>query len=93
MGMRRPAEVFPLGEFLREELDERGWTRIDLAEIMVRPIVLVNGVISGKRGITPKTAKGLAAARGASPELWLHLEAAYQLQRQSEARRVDPNDP
>ena len=51
----RPAEAFSPGEFLREELEERGWTQADLAEIMGRPLVLVNEIIAGKRGITAET--------------------------------------
>jgi HTH-type transcriptional regulator/antitoxin HigA len=79
MAARRPAEVFPPGEFLREELEERGWTQTDLAEILGRPFPLVNEIISGKRRITPETAVGLSAALGTSPEFWLNLEVAYQL--------------
>lgn len=81
MTVRRPAEVFPPGEFLREELEERGWTQTDLAEILGRPVRLVNEIIMGKRRITPETAKGLSAALGTSPEFWLNLESAYQLWR------------
>jgi HTH-type transcriptional regulator / antitoxin HigA len=81
MAMRRPAEVFPPGDFLREELEERGWTQTDLAEILDRPIRVVNEIIMGKRRISPDTAKGLAAALGTSPEFWLNLESAYQLWR------------
>ena len=76
---RRPAEVFPPGEFLREELEERGWTQTDFAEILGRPLRLVNEIISGKRGITPETAKGIADGLGSSPQYWLNLESAYQL--------------
>jgi HTH-type transcriptional regulator / antitoxin HigA len=75
----RPAEAFSPGEFLREELEERGWTQADLAEIMGRPLVLVNEIIAGKRGITAETARGLSAAFGTSPELWMRLESAWQL--------------
>src|SRR3990172_5930246 len=81
MAVRRPAEVFPPGEFLKDELEERGWTQGDLAEILGRPISLVNEIIAGKRGITPETATGLAAAFGTSPEFWMNLESAYQLWR------------
>jgi HTH-type transcriptional regulator / antitoxin HigA len=84
MAARRPAEAFPPGEILREELEARGWTQTDLAEILGRPFVLVNEIIAGKRSITPETAKGLAAALGTSPEFWLNLEAAYQLWRVGE---------
>jgi HTH-type transcriptional regulator/antitoxin HigA len=89
MAARRPAEVFHPGEFLREELEERGWTQTDLAEILGRPFPLVNEIIAGKRGITPETAAGLAAALGTSAELWLNLDAAYQLAQVERAGKTD----
>lgn len=79
MAIRRPAEVFSPGEFLRDELEERGWTQADLADIVGRPIGTVNEIIKGKRKITPETAQGLSAALGTSAEFWLNLETAYQL--------------
>jgi HTH-type transcriptional regulator/antitoxin HigA len=86
----RPAEAFPPGDFLREELEERGWTQADLAEVMGRPLVLVNEIITSKRSITAETAKGLAAALGTSPEMWMRLEAAWQLWKTGSA---DHNSP
>jgi HTH-type transcriptional regulator / antitoxin HigA len=80
--MRKAAEAFPPGEFLREELEARGWTQADLAEILDRPPRLVNEIIAAKRSITPETARGLGAAFGTSPELWMNLESAYQLWRE-----------
>jgi len=77
--MRVPAEVFPAGEFIRDALEDRGWTQRDLAEIINRPIQVVNEIINGKKSITPETARELAAALGTSPELWLNLETAYRL--------------
>jgi len=79
--VRSAAETFPPGEFLREELDARGWTQSDFADILGRPIQLVNEIVLGKRAITPETAQGLADALGTSPQLWLNLESAYQLSR------------
>lgn len=81
MAIRTPAEVFPPGDFLREELEARDWTQADLAEIISRDVTLVNSIVTGKRSITPETALGLAAAFGTSPEFWLQLEQAYQLWR------------
>ncbi len=78
MTNRIPAEVFRPGEFLREELEERGWTQAEFASILNRSPRLVNEIISGKRGITPETAKALGAALGTSPEYWLNLETAYR---------------
>ena len=76
---RVPAEVFPPGEFLREELEMRDWTQQEFANIIGRSNRLVNEVISGKRGITPETAKIFAAALGTSPHFWLNLVASYRL--------------
>jgi HTH-type transcriptional regulator/antitoxin HigA len=79
MNARIPAEVFAPGEFLSEELETRGWSQTELAEILGRPPRLVNEIIAGKRAITPETAKGLAAAFGTSAQLWMNLETSYQL--------------
>ncbi len=74
------AEVFPPGETIRDELGERRWTQADLAEILGRPVKVVNEIITGKVGITPGTAKGLSAAfEGTSAQFWLNLDASYQL--------------
>ncbi|HEV7589229.1 MAG TPA: transcriptional regulator [Longimicrobium sp.] len=81
MAERVPAEVFPPGEFLRDELDARGWTQTEFAEILGRPVRLVNEILVGKRGITPQTAQEIGAALGTSPELWLNLETGYRLSR------------
>lgn len=74
----RPAEVFPPGEFIREELEERGWTQADLAGIMGRTVAMVNEIITGRRGITQRTAEELGAAFGTGPELWINLQASYR---------------
>ncbi|MBK7877797.1 MAG: HigA family addiction module antidote protein [Planctomycetes bacterium] len=74
-----PAEVFPPGDFIREELEARGWSQVDLAEILGRPPRLISELIAGKRSVTPETAKGLSLAFGTSPELWMNLESSYQL--------------
>jgi len=86
MTTRTVAEVFPPGEFLREELEARGWTQGDLAEILGRPLARINEIICGKRAITPETAKGLSEALGTSADLWLNLENVYQL---SKVRKAD----
>ena len=37
MNARMPAEVFPPGEFLREELEAQEWSQQELADILDRP--------------------------------------------------------
>lgn len=73
------ALAIPPGAYVQEELDEPGWTQLDLADILGRPIRLVNEIISGKRAITPETAQGLAAAFGTTAQLWMNLESTYRL--------------
>jgi len=79
MDERIPAEVFPPGDFLKEELDARGWTQVEFAEIIERDTRLVSEVISGKRMITPETAVVFSKALGTTPELWMNLESQFQL--------------
>ncbi len=79
MTARIPAEVFPPGEFLREELEARDWSQQELADILDRPPRLISELISGKRAVTPETAIGLANAFGTSPDYWMNLESQYQL--------------
>lgn len=80
---RIPAEVFPPGEFLRDELDERNWTQTEFAEIIGRPTRLVNEIIAGKRAITPETAREFSAALNTSAQFWMNLETSYRLSRAS----------
>lgn len=72
-------DLFPPGEYLRDELEARNWTQEDLAEILGRPLKTVNLILSAKKAITPQTAQELAAAFGTSAEVWLNLENAYRL--------------
>lgn len=80
------AEIFPPGEFLREELEARGWSQTEMAEIIGRPVRLVNELIAGKKAITPETAIQLGDSLGTGPELWMNLESQYQL---SKVRSTD----
>src|ERR1035438_1093186 len=76
---RTPAEVFPPGEFIREEIEARGWSQVELAEILGRPPRLVSELIAGKRATTPETAKGLGEAFSTGAQFWMNLESSYRL--------------
>ena len=84
----RFAETFPPGEFLKEELEARNWNQTELAEIMGRPVKMVNELILGKRAVTPETAVQLGDALGTGPELWMNLESKYQLSKVVRADNV-----
>jgi HTH-type transcriptional regulator / antitoxin HigA len=87
MAPRTPAEVFPPGDFIRDELEARGWTQGDLAQIMGRPVQVVNELIAGKKQIMPETAMELAKAFGDDDALyWMNLDSVYRL---ANAKPVD----
>ena len=72
------AEAFPVGDFLAEELEERGWSEADFAAIMGRPTRFVEELISGERVLTRESAELVGAALGTSAELWLNLQDTYR---------------
>src|SRR5262245_28749675 len=88
MSERIPAEVFPPGEFIKEELEAREWTQADLAEILGRPPRLVSEIINGKRAISPETAKGLGEAFGTGAQFWMNLEGALKCTPSSRQKRA-----
>ncbi|KYC41035.1 XRE family transcriptional regulator [Scytonema hofmannii PCC 7110] len=74
-----PARVSTPGKILCRELEARGWTQKDLAEIMGCPVQTINEIIRGNKQITPETAIELSQALGTSPEFWTNLETKYRL--------------
>lgn len=75
------------GEFIEEELKERGWSQRDLSYILGGDQQAVNRIISGKRGISPEMAKALAVAFDVHPEFFVNLQKAYEL---AVAKEPDP---
>lgn len=88
-----PAEVFPPGEYLRDELDERGWTITEFAEIIGRPIQAVSEILNGKKEITTETALAFADALGTTPSLWLNLQTNYRLWTERQDRQTEAESP
>ncbi|MEX2283396.1 MAG: helix-turn-helix domain-containing protein [Gemmatimonadota bacterium] len=84
MSELKAAEVFPPGEILKDELEERGWSQVEFAEIIGRDVSLVSDIIKGKRAITPTVAKEIGAAFGQNPMHWMNMDAAYRLEQASE---------
>jgi HTH-type transcriptional regulator/antitoxin HigA len=76
------------GEFIRDELEARGWSQRDLAYILGSPEQAVNMIVSGKRGISPDMAKALGEAFDVSAEYFANLQKAFEM---SNARAPDPS--
>lgn len=75
------------GEFIREELEARGWTQRDLAFVLKCSEQTVNKILSGKSGISTDMAKAMGDAFEVSPELFVNIQTMYDLSR---AREPDP---
>jgi HTH-type transcriptional regulator/antitoxin HigA len=81
------ADVPHPGEFIRDEIEARGWAQRDLAYILGVKDQAINPIMSGKRGISPDMARALSKAFGISAEYFLNLQKAYEL---STAKAADP---
>jgi addiction module HigA family antidote len=77
--------AFPPGDLIREEIEYRGWSQNDLAQIMGRPLQAVNELINGRKAITARTARELEAALGPDAQFWLNMETSYRLYKQAQA--------
>ena len=74
------APVTP-GEILKEELmAEYGLSANKLARELDVPVNRVTGIIAGNRSITADTALRLGTFFGTGPELWMNLQAHYDLE-------------
>lgn len=66
------------GEILRDEL---GLSPRDFAKALDLAADTVAGILDGRRSVTADTALRLARYFGATPRVWLNLQAAYDLRR------------
>ena len=76
------------GEFIKDEIEARGWAQRDLAYILGVKEQAINPILSGKRGVSPDMAQALSKAFGISPEYFLNLQKSYEL---STAKVADPS--
>lgn len=80
-----PAETFPPGLFITEEITARGWTTADLAARMGGDaalnqckVDLLIAVPDKRLEMDEATAFGLARAFGTSPRLFINLDRAWR---------------
>lgn len=78
-GKLKPFINVPVGEFIKDELEYRGWNQEDLASMMETSLKTINQIIKGKQGITVQSAIKLGAVFGQSPEYWLNLYNTYNI--------------
>lgn len=73
-----PAEAFPPGEYLRDELEERGWTLDEFAGLIGWPPHELTDILDAEAEITPEAASALSEVLGTTAEVWLNLQKAYR---------------
>src|SRR5256886_14516484 len=76
------------GHYIKEEMEERGWSQRDLAFILGCSEQAINPILNGKRGISPEMAKALGVAFDVPAEFFANLQQAYDL---AQARTPDPS--
>lgn len=78
------------GEILKEEfLDPLGLSQREFARAIDVPPNRVNEIIRGRRSVTGDTAIRFSLALGTSPEMWLRLQARYELEKAMEESAPD----
>jgi addiction module HigA family antidote len=67
------------GEVLADELEDTGFSAKRLAEVIHVPPNRLYQILAGKRSMTADTALRLARYFGMSPDFWMNLQSAYDL--------------
>ena len=72
--------IFHPGEYIQDELEARGWTQKQFAEIIQKSPAELNHLITGRRNLNADWAMRVAVAFWTSPELWIRLQNKYDFQ-------------
>jgi len=67
------------GEILKDELEEIGLSAKRLADVIEVPPNRLYQLLSGKRNMTADSALRLSRYFGTSPDFWMNLQSAYEL--------------
>ncbi len=73
-----PDWLSPPGDTIEDLLDERGWTKAQLAERTGFTAKHVNELVKGRAPISADAAERLSRVLGSTPDFWLVRDAQYQ---------------
>lgn len=76
----RSSELIHPGEMIKDEIMARGLTQKELAQQMGVSYAVFNEILNGKRPVTTEYALMLEAALGTNANIWLGLQADYNMQ-------------
>src|SRR5205809_44102 len=88
MGEPKMVPIGPPGDFIRMELEARGWSQRDLAFILGQTEQQLNPLLTGKRAITPDMARLLGEAFGVPAQFFANLQSHYDI---AHAKDPDPS--
>lgn len=66
-------------DFIKEQMEVRGWTQEDLADVLGLSIQTINKLLKNRTSITIDVAKSLGKAFNQTPQYWLNLDNIYRL--------------
>lgn len=69
------------GEMIKDEIIARGITQKELAQQMGVSYTVFNEILNGKRPVTTEYALLLEAALGTDANIWIGLQADYNMQK------------
>lgn len=75
------SELIHPGEMIKDEIMARGLTQKKLAQQMGVSYTVFNEILNGKRPVTTEYALMLEAALGTNANIWLGLQADYNMQK------------
>ena len=78
MKPRVPAETFPPGEFIRDEMNARGWSERRLADLLGMSRRDFARLLQGDFVLTEALAERLGEAFGVDLELFVNLEKQHR---------------
>lgn len=76
-----PSEPIHPGEMIKDEIEYRGLSQRKLAEQMGLSPTLLNEILNGKRSVSTEYALLFEAALGIDAEIWIRLQADYDMQK------------
>jgi len=85
MNMKNP--VHP-GELVKANLEELGLSVVEAAKAIGVTRQQLYNVIGGKSAVTPEMAVRFEKAFGGSADMWLRMQAAYDLARGGQHKRI-----
>lgn len=83
-----PCEPVHPGTLLKEEIEYRGITQKHLAQQMGVSYSVLNEVLNGKRPVSIEYALYLEAVLGIDAQLWIQMQADYNLQVAKNDRKI-----